>query len=274
MNSTERKMVEILDRGRREFGVVSVKAEFEAEGTRLEELLRLVDIARAAQLPLTVKIGGCEAIRDLLESKQIGVRYVVAPMVETAYAASKYVSAKEIVYTKDEQEDTDFLFNMETITGFNNRESMFEEINQSPGVDGVVFGRVDFVGSLGWSRDKINSQSTTNYVMEIAKLCKSYDKQLVVGGGVSIESIGALRQIQDIKLDRFETRKVVFNSYEAMKSDIEFGLLNAVHFELLWLMNKRDYYSHISIEDQKRIEMLQSRWEELTSWYNKTQPLA
>jgi 2-keto-3-deoxy-L-rhamnonate aldolase RhmA len=268
MNKTERLMVSILEKGKQDFGVVSIKAEFEAEGTRLEELLRLVDIARAAQLPLTVKIGGCEAIRDLLESKQIGVRYIVAPMVETAYAASKYVLAKEIVYTKDEQEDTEFLFNLETITGFENRESMVKEISGSNGADGVVFGRVDFVGSLGWSRETINLQQTTDYVLEVAKLCKLSNKQLVMGGGVSIESLDAIKQVHAVRLDRFETRKVVFDAKQALQSDIEAGLMNAVHFELLWLQNKRDYYTGISIEDAKRIQMLEPRLEELKAWHS------
>jgi hypothetical protein len=266
MNKIERLMSQILARGKEEFGIVSVKAEFEAEGTRIEELLRLVDIARTAGLLLTVKIGGCEAVRDLLEAKQIGVKYVVAPMVETAYAASKYVAAKNIVFNADEQKDTEFLFNMETITGFENREAMLKEIEVANGADGIVFGRVDFVGSLGWPRDSINLQKTTDYALEIAKLCKKADKQLVMGGGVSIESIDALRQVHAIRLDRFETRKVVFDANRALDVDIESGLVDAVQFELLWLQNKRDYYTGISIEDAKRIEMLSARWEELKSW--------
>lgn len=269
MNKTERKMVEILTRGRENFGIVSVKAEFEAEGTRLEELLRLVDVARASGLPMTVKIGGCEAIRDLLEAKQIGVRYIVAPMVESAYAASKYVAAKNLVYSEDEQEDTDFLFNMETITGFENRESLIAAISETRGADGVVFGRVDFVGSMGWERDTINKQQTTDFVLETAKLCKKTHKQLVMGGGVSIESIDALRQVHAIRLDRFETRKVVFDAGKALATDIEEGLVDAVHFELLWLLNKRDYYNGIAHEDEKRITMLESRWEELKSWHKE-----
>lgn len=266
MNAVEREMAEILRNGRENYGIVSVKAEFEAEGTRIEELLRLVDIARTAGLPVTVKIGGCEAIRDLLEAKQIGVKFIVAPMVESAYAASKYVAAKNIVFTSDEQADTDFLFNMETITGYNNRESLFDAICAPDGAEGIVFGRVDFTGSMGWPRESINLQKTTDYALEIARLCKKADKQLVMGGGVSIESIDAIRQVHAIRLDRFETRKVVFNTTAALDSDIEAGLVDAVQFELLWLKNKRDYYDGIAHEDAKRIEMLDLRWEELKSW--------
>jgi len=265
MNKAERLMYKILERGRTEFGVVSVKAEFEAEGTRMDELLRLVDIARASGLPLTVKIGGCEAIRDLLEAKQIGVKYIVAPMVETVYALTKFIGAKNLVYKEEDKEDTDFLFNMETITAFNNRTELIKVAAESNGVQGIVFGRVDFSGSLGLGREGIDSEQVTDSVIEVAKLCKETNLDLVMGGAISIDALSIVKKVAEIKLTRFETRKVVFDGEALKKSSIESGLLNAVHFELLWLTNKRDYYGNITNEDQRRIEMLESRWKVLNT---------
>ena len=265
MNETERHMTHLLKLGKEEFGVVSVKAEFEAEGTRTDELLRLVDIARSAGLPLTVKVGGCEAIRDLLEAKQIGVRYIVAPMVETPYALEKYVAAKNLVYSPEEREDTDFLFNIETITGYDNRTNMIQVANQTNGVQGVVFGRVDFVGSLRRHRDSINDPDITDRVIEIGQDLRGSGLQLVVGGGVSIDALPALKEIAGTHLTRFETRKVVFSGDAVNLPNLEQGLLNAVRFELLWLLNKRDYYGRITQEDARRIDMLESRWKVLNS---------
>ena len=143
MNTNEQKMLQILKELKENYNVLSVKAEFEAEGTRVDELLRLIEISHKAGLQLTVKIGGCEAKRDLMESKQFGVDYIVAPMVETAYALSKYILAKNSVYSEEEKKFTDFLVNLETVTAYKNRNEIVEMANYYVS-RGWVFASVDY----------------------------------------------------------------------------------------------------------------------------------
>ena len=253
-------MLDILKKLKNEYGCVSVKAEFEAEGTRTDELLRLIEIARKAEVQVALKIGGCEAVRDLIESKQIGVDHIIAPMVETSYATSKFVEAKNKVYSKDEQKNISFYINLETITGFNNLSEILSVGSKENGVNGLVFGRVDFVGSLGWAREDINSDKVTDYALRIAEACRACKLDFVVGGAVSNESIDLLNMLHDLHLTKYETRKICFEGNSVKKYFMTDGLLQAVHFELMWLLNKRDYYSQITAEDDKRIDMLEKRW--------------
>tara|TARA_B100001173_G_scaffold245713_1_gene215959 strand:- start:748 stop:1548 length:801 start_codon:yes stop_codon:yes gene_type:complete len=259
MNKTEKEMLNILLK-LKETGAIAVKAEFEAEGTRTEELLRLIELSRRANIGIGLKIGGCEAVRDLIEAKQFGVDYVIAPMVETPYAIEKYIDAKNKIFSLEEREDTDFLVNIETKTGLNNSDEMIKVASSKNGIDGIVFGRVDFVGSQGLSLDSVNEKSVTDSAIRIANRCKKEKLDFIVGGGVSDISIEPLMLIKENHLTRFETRKIIFQSNALDNKEIKEGLLNAVHFELLWLLNKRKFYSLITGEDNKRLKMLNDRW--------------
>jgi hypothetical protein len=257
MNQYEKQMLGLLIRGKNEFGVVSVKAEFEAEGTRTDELLRLLEVARRANVKVGLKIGGCEALRDLCEARQFGVDYVIAPMVETPYALSKFVAARDKAFSGPERADIGFLFNVETRTTF---DSLVELGNLAAKEKvGMVFGRVDFAGSLGQDRSFVNGPEMTAYVEKVAATAKLHNLDLVVGGAVSTDAIGALRHIRTIRLDRFETRKVIFDASILESDKVEGALSLAIEFELLWLKNKRDYYSVIAAEDQSRIAMMEKR---------------
>ena len=262
MNKNEIKMFDILKNLRDNYHISGVKAEFEAEGTRMDELLRLMDLVKKADLKLGIKIGGCEAMKDLMETKQIGTDYVIAPMVESGYALRKYIEAKDKIYNKEERKFTDFLINVETIQTFNNLKDMIRINNDfgQNGVKGFVFGRVDFSLSNSLSRESINNKKMTNYVLKVAQICKNNQLEFVVGGGISLDSIAFLKEIKNKHLTRFETRKIIFSSDSLDVKNLDQGMLEAVHFELLWLKNKKDYYENIFKEDDIRINMLSKRW--------------
>ncbi len=146
----ERNMLDLLKKGRDSYGVVAVKAEFEAEGTRPDEFMRLLELAQRAELKVALKIGGCEAVTDLFSTRIYGIDHVIAPMVETPYALSKFIDAKNKVHGPV-SERTQFLFNLETQTTLENLDAMASLAKGN--VDGIVFGRVDFTLSRGMARD-------------------------------------------------------------------------------------------------------------------------
>ncbi len=261
MNTLEKKMVETLIDLRENHHVVGIKAEFEAEGTRLEEALRLKEVVTKAGLELTIKIGGCEAIKDMYDARTIGVSTIVAPMIETPYALKKYVQATKFVFPEEERKDIKFLINIETVTGFAN----LKEMIASPAfaeIGGIVLGRVDMTGSMGLTREDINSDKVLEIAKSLSTSMMQVNKDMVIGGGVSAHSLPFFRELP--YLSRFETRKIIFDSKSALVDPhADKGILKAVGFELMWLKNKREFYGMIFKEDEARLQMLEARYKKL-----------
>jgi citrate lyase beta subunit len=264
MNRIERQMLDLLRVGREEFGAHSVRAEFEAEGARREELLRLLEIGYKADLGLIIKIGGCEAIRDLQEAKVLGADRIVAPMVETPYALQKFIHAIQRCYSLEERQQTKFYFNIETFQAFKTKEELIA-LSQSGGLSGIVFGRVDFVGSLGLSRDFLNKPEITDKICQTAEICRTYQQDFILGGGIDPASTSVIQQVQQIHLTCFETRKIAFFPHQIEQQKISKALGLAAEFELLWLKNKQNYYSMLQQEDADRILLLEKRVQYLTA---------
>ena len=114
MNKTERKMLDILMYLKEEYDVIAIKAEFEAEGSRTDELVMLNEIIFRADMKLYVKIGGCEAVRDLDQCRMLGASGIMAPMIESPFAMKKFVGAANKVYG-DAVDDIEWIINAETI---------------------------------------------------------------------------------------------------------------------------------------------------------------
>ena len=163
---------------------------------------------------------------------------------------------KDMIKTYQYSKPT-FLINIETITALNNINeiiAVFDDV-----VSGIVFGRVDFTLSSNLSRSDILSPHVCESALKVSSICKDHDLEFILGGGVSIDSIDFLKQLTEVRLDRFETRKCILDPSSLFTPNITTLLQDCVLAELLWLKAKSSKYSQLSTEDLSRIEMLEKR---------------
>ncbi len=256
MNRTERKMLDILKCLKEEHNIVAIKAEFEAEGSRTDELVMLNEVIYKANLDLYIKIGGCEAVRDLDQCRLLGATGIMAPMIESPFAMGKFVNAAQKVYG-DEWKDIEWIINAETVTCHKNLDEILEKGKDF--LSTVSVGRVDLSSSMGLTRAEINGDKVFEITRDIAKRSKEFGYKVNFGGGISFDAISFICQLYPLN-DRFETRKVVFNSSDNSEK-LKAGIIKAMEFETLYLKNKCEFYNRMSMEDQARLEMMAKRLE-------------
>lgn len=258
MNNIELRMLDILRELKKEFGILGVKSEFEAEGIRTDEIVKLNEIIYRSDLESYIKIGGCEAIRDIDYTRVIGAKGIMAPMIETPFAMQKFINSIKKVYG-NEYKDKDIIINIETKTAFQNLEDILD-VSQDI-LDIVCVGRVDLSSSLNLSREDIDSETVYEYVNNVAKKVKERKKIMAIGGGISLNSLSFLKDLEQ-HIDRFETRKIIFPK-ETINKNYNKALKLSMEFEILYLKNKSEYYSRIASEDVDRLKMLEERFSKL-----------
>lgn len=258
MNVLEKEMLEVLKSLKDEYGTFQIKAEFEAEGSRIDELMRLKELITVAGLPLILKTGGVEAITDMYNGLLIGVSGMIAPMAETPYAVSKFLDAIEKFMPPDNRDDIEFAINIETITAIENLDAILA-LPKIKYLQGITVGRGDLVQSLQYDRSEVDRKEILDLSTKVLTKSKEKGLKTAIGGSITTKSIDFIKDlVQKHLLDKYETRKVVFRS-EAIDMAEE-GIVKALQFELLWLKSKRRYYHRVKNEDEGRIEALEKRF--------------
>ena len=249
------RIIDSLRRLKEVYGVVSIKAEFEAEGSRKDELIMLREFIDAADLGFIIKIGGCEAVHDLDQCKLLYATGVMAPMIETSFAMKKFCGAFRKVFGEDTSVER--IINAETITCLNNMDDI---LKCGEGfLTGVTIGRSDLSASMNIARSDIESDA----VFEATEIMvsKSREKGYITnfGGNIGLQSIPFIVRLYPL-IDRFETRKVVITP-STDEAFLKTAIREALRFEYLYLQYKSEYYSRMASEDELRMQRLKKQIE-------------
>lgn len=258
MNKRETNCAKILSDMVENDGLIGIKTSFEDEGALFDETVRLKQVCNEAKVKVTLKIGGPEAIRDLKDSLIIGVKGVVAPMVETPFALEKFIKSVRTYIPTDVLDTLQININIETITSVNNIKDILS-LDSSETLYGVTVGRVDLVSSMGKDRSYVDSDEIYKYTKQVFTVAKERGFKACLGGAITVDSLPFLKKLHsDGLLDKFETRYAIFDPSITLKN-LPRALSKGQMFEYEWLMSKSEYYLNMANQDSSRIKMIQDR---------------
>lgn len=240
------------------YGVLGIKTSFEDEGASFPEVMRLKELCNQADTKLLLKIAGAEAKRDLTDSQIIGVKGIVAPMIESSFALEKFIESVKSRISPSALQNIQLGINVETINAYNN----YDKIIESKSFDllhHITLGRVDFVKSLGKDRSFVNSDEIYNIAIDIFKKARDRGKKIYLGGAITTESADFLKSLfSKGLLDKFETRYVIYDPAIALKN-LSAALLEGQKLELSILKYRQDFYYRESVKEDLRIKMIEER---------------
>ena len=129
----------------KKYGCIGVKISFEDEGALLDDAITIRYITASLQLLCTVKISGAEAKKDIAQCNALCADKIVAPMIETDFALTKFIKAIETY-----QYSGQIGYNLETITAYHQLYENKMDTNIKK-IDFITVGRTDFVQSMQYN---------------------------------------------------------------------------------------------------------------------------
>jgi len=238
---------------------LAVKAEFEAEGTRIDELAILSELCCKNSIPLTLKIGGPTAQRDIYEAFQLGASNILVPMVESKYSLLNCFEMFEkfLPLFKDLTNTPKLFINIESQLALKNINSILKLIeDENLPVETIVIGRSDLSKSLMIS--DVDNEKMLKICIEL--LSKKNNLNVTIGGNLMSKSFAFIRNLSKKGLYAFESRKCTFKTKVLLKkNDFNSLIDSALQFELAWLNCKKNLYGDRSQEENLRIKTIESR---------------
>ena len=252
--SNDKKLINHLKLLKKNFLLYGIKAEFEAEGSTHYDILLLRSLTNKTNTKLYVKIGGVEAINDIKFLINIGVDGIIAPMVESKFAASKFLS----FFDKNKiKKKIHLTIKIESKSAVENLHEISEEVKSR--IDNVTIGRTDLAASYFNKNIYPNSNFITNKIIEISKVFKKNKITTCVGGSIDNYTIKFYSKNLMIKknINKIETRKVMLPLKVFLNS--KNALQEALKFEELYILMKNEMNELNSKSDLSRLSILKTR---------------
>lgn len=203
--------------------LLGMKVETESEGLPWQEISRLRVLSSRLELPFLIKIGGVEAITDMSLAANLDVDEIIAPMVETEFAASKFLEAVD----ENARNVAGRRLLIESATGIRN---LSEIRNTTLGlISGLNFGRSDYSSSLAFEiggYKKPDSFEVSKVISKAVLESKDFGLQTTMGGKITPESVTFISESFESLPDRLETRRFIFDTKMAIADrSLVFSLL-------------------------------------------------
>lgn len=239
---------------KRHYSAIGIKSSFEDEGTSVEKAVFLRNLTHMNHMKFIMKVGGPEARTDIRIARQIGSDGVVGPMVESEFAAVKFVSATQGIG------DMMKGINIETKQSVENLDTILDSKTVAENLDYVCIGRVDLVSSYNLDRKYINDKFMNDIIYRAVKKIKERDMKVYMGGAVNRNTFEFVRFLfEERLLDRIESRYIIFNLDQNLIDNFSPALKLANEFELEYMKQIQEEHMEKSNEFLSRCKLIENR---------------